>query len=104
MAAITPSFNGDERGRLQHKHGLTTQQAFWLERRLGVILDELGPHVPMDDVLALRDFGRKFDAVRERMYRCMGATRPSPGAGALGHLSIAASDIARTATRPDDGT
>lgn len=105
MAAINPRFNDEERGQLQQQHGLTMQQVFWLERDLGVILDELGPHVPMDDVRgALRDFGREVDALGKRMRRWSEARRPSPGAEALGLLNIAGSDIGRSKSRPDDGT
>lgn len=68
MAAITPRFNDDERCQLQQQNRLTVQQVFWLERDLGVILDELGPHVPMDDVRGeIRDFGRA------RLMRCASA-------------------------------
>ena len=105
MAAITPRFNDDERCQLQQQNRLTVQQVFWLERDLGVILDELGPHVPMDDVRGeIRNFGREVDAMRKRMNRWMRASRPSPCAEALGHLGIAASDIKRSDARPDDGT
>lgn len=105
MAAITPRFNDDERCQLQQQNGLTMQQVFWLERHLGVILDELGPHVPMADVRGeLLDFRREVNAVHKRMHRWTRLSPPSPGAEALGHLSIAGAEIGGSDARPDDGT
>ena len=50
LVAIRPRFNDDERRRLHVEHELTTEQIALLERHLGVILNQLGPHDRMQDV------------------------------------------------------
>lgn len=104
MAVLHPRFNDDERRRLASVHGLTGPQLMWLERDLGGILDELGPHVRMEEVRAeLRELSDEIAKASKRLQRWARATKPSPGREALGHLSIAGKSLERSA-RPSGGT
>ena len=105
MAALSPRFSEEDRLALANLHGLTNSQLMWLERHLGVILDQLGPHDRMDDVRAeLRALCTDLAKSRTRVNRWAAAVRPSPGAEALGHLNIAGASFERDGSRPDDGT
>ena len=96
LVAIRPRFNDDERRRLHVEHELTTEQIALLERHLGVILDQLGPHDRMQDVRSdlqgLCKVLTKADAV---VNQWRSAVRPSPGAQALGLLNIAGAEFER---------
>lgn len=103
--ALRPRFTQHERDDLAAVHGLTPPQLMRLELHLGVILDRLGPHNRMEDVrgelVALRS---DMEAVATRLTRWAGATRPSPGSEAIGHLNIAGAEFAAKHEAPDDGT
>lgn len=103
--ALHPGFTQQERDELAAVHRLTPPQLMWLERHLGVILDHLGPHNCMEDVRAeLQGLHSEMEVVATRLKRWAGATRPSPGAEAIGHLNIAGAEFAATHEAPDDGT
>ena len=42
IADVSPRFTDEERNELASTNGLTAEQLMWLERQLGVILDEPG--------------------------------------------------------------
>jgi hypothetical protein len=104
MTALSPRFTDNERLELAEVHGLTQQQLKKVERHLGVILDFLGPHDRMDDVRSeLRALNTEMKAANARICRWAGATRPSPGAEAFGHLNIAGADYGSMQVSPGDG-
>lgn len=101
--ALHPRFNDIERTELATTHGLTKAQLMWLERHLGVILDILGPHDRMEDVrVALRALDADIARANRTIQQWLGATRPAPGAEALGRLNIVSATWAEP--RPEDGT
>lgn len=103
--ALHPRFTQQERDQLAVVHGLTPPQLMWLERHLGVILDCLGPHNRMGDVRdELQRLHSDMEVVAARLKRWAGATRPAPGAEAIGHLNIAGAEFAAKHEAPDDGT
>ena len=92
--ALSPRFSGEQRTTLQSCYGLTAAQVMWLERDLGVILDLLGPHVPMDDVRSeLLAMQRDLASAAERVERWKRAVRPSHLSEAVGHLDIAGTSL-----------
>lgn len=96
LAAIRPRFNDDERRRLHVEHELTKEQIAFLERHLGVILDQLGPHDRMQDVRSdLQGLSKVLTKAEAVINQWRGAVRPSPGAQALGLLNIAGAEFER---------
>lgn len=102
---LTPKFNDGERETLVRTHGLTSDQLKWLERHLGVILDQLGPHTPMNDVRdEIKLLARELAALSKKIKRWESLTRPSAGSEVLGHFNNAGANFVVLPDRPDDGT